>query len=186
MTDLYLVRHGETEWSRNGRHTSITDLDLTENGREQAESLRPRLNPDDFGLVLSSPRKRALRTAELAGFPDPVIDDDLAEWYYGQFEGLSSVEIRAQVPSWRIWTSHIPGGEQSDEVVERLSRVVNRVRFSGVERAIVFGHGHALRVLALTWVGVSIAHGGAFPLKTGSLSVLGYEKESSAILQWNL
>jgi len=185
MTDLYLVRHGETEWSRNGRHTSTTDLDLTEAGQVQAAGLRDRLNPADFGLVLCSPRLRARHTAELAGFDSPEIEPDLAEWDYGDFEGLTGVEIRTRVPSWRIWNSHVPGGEQAADIVARLNRVANRVRFSGVERAICFGHGHALRVLAMVWVGLDLAHGAALPLATGSLSVLGYEKESSAILHWN-
>jgi len=186
MTDLYLVRHGETEWSRSGQYTSVTDLDLTEAGCAQASGLRDRLDPADFGLVLCSPRLRARHTAELAGFGSPEIDHDLAEWYYGDFEGLTGVEIRQRVPSWRIWNSYVPGGEQADEVVARLTRVVNRVRFAGIDRAICFSHGHALRVLSMIWIGVDLAHGGALPLATGSLSVLGYEKESSAILHWNL
>jgi probable phosphoglycerate mutase len=185
MTDLYLVRHGETAWSRTGRHTSFTDIELTAQGRAEATALAARLDPAQFGLVLCSPRVRAQATAHLAGFPDPVIDEDLAEWNYGQFEGKTPAEIRAQVPGWRIWNYHVPGGEQAADVTARLGRVVDKVRFSGVDKAICFSHGHALRVLALLWIGVGVEHGGAFPLGTASLSVLGYEKETSAILRWN-
>jgi probable phosphoglycerate mutase len=186
MTDLYLVRHGETEWSKNGRYTSVTDLDLTEVGREQARCLHGKLHPEDFDLVLCSPRKRARETAELSGFTNYEVDEDLAEWYYGDQEGHTSKEMRKLVPGWRIWNSHVPGGEQQADVIARLSRVMNRVRFSGAERAICFGHGHALRVLALCWIDVPITHGGAFPLQTASVSVLGYEKESPALVHWNV
>jgi probable phosphoglycerate mutase len=186
VTDIYLVRHGETAWSLSGQHTSITELELTDDGVRQAESLHGVLNPDDFDLVLCSPRKRAQETARLAGFGHFEVDEDLAEWYYGDVEGRTSAEIRHLVPGWRIWTSHVPGGEQGTDVVERLSRVMNRVRFSGAERAICFGHGHALRVLALCWIGIDIAHGGAFPMQTATVSVLGYEKESPALVGWNM
>lgn len=128
MTELYLVRHGQTEWSSIGRHTSVTDLDLTETGEAQARALRTRLDPADFQLVLSSPRLRARRTAELAGFPDVEVDEDLAEWYYGDFEGLTSDQIREQHPGWRIWFNGCRGGESADQVRARLTRVVARVR----------------------------------------------------------
>jgi probable phosphoglycerate mutase len=186
MTDLYIVRHGETEWSKSGQYTSVTDLELTEHGREQAMGLRTLLNPADFDLVLCSPRKRARQTAELAGFEDYEIDDDLAEWYYGEQEGHTSDEMRKLVPGWRIWSSHVPGGEQQADVIARLSKVMNKVRFSGAERAICFSHGHASRVLAMCWIGVGIENGGAFPLQTASVSVLGYEKESPALVHWNV
>ena len=185
MTDLYLVRHGETEWSKAGRHTSVTDIDLTEKGVRQAESLRVTLNRADFGLVLCSPRLRARRTAALAGFSDPIIDDNLAEWVYGDYEGRTSAEIRAEVPGWRIWNSRIPGGETKVHVIARLSEVVTRVRESGVDKAICFAHGHSLRVLALCWLDIDIARGQSFQLETGSLSIVGYEKESPAIIRWN-
>ncbi len=185
MTLLYLVRHGQTEWSRTGRHTSVTDLDLTPSGVEQAERLASRLDPSDFGLVLSSPRLRARRTAELAGFTDYEVDDDLVEWNYGDFEGLTSDQIRERWPGWRIWFNGCPGGETSDEVRARLTRVVARVRNSGVERAICFGHGHASRVLALCWLDFPLIFGQSFPLEVASLSVLGREKESAAIIRWN-
>jgi probable phosphoglycerate mutase len=185
MTLLYLVRHGQTEWSRSGRHTSITDLDLTPEGEHQARTLHSQLDPDDFGLVLSSPRVRARRTAELAGFTDYEVEEDLAEWYYGDFEGLTSEEIREKRPGWRIWFNGCAGGESADEVRARLTRVVARVRASGVERAICFGHGHASRVLALCWLDFPIIFGQSFPLEVASLSILGREKESAAIIRWN-
>ena len=185
MTLLYLVRHGETEWSRSGRHTSVTDLDLTPRGVEQARSLRDRLDPDGFGLVLASPRLRAQRTAALAGFEHVETDDDLAEWHYGRYEGLTSAQIRQRAPGWRVWFNGCDGGESADDVRARLTRVVARVRASGVERAICFGHGHALRVLALAWLDFPVIFGQSFPLDVGSVSVLGQEKESPAVLRWN-
>lgn len=185
MTLLYLVRHGQTEWSRSGQHTSITELDLTAEGEAQARSLRGRLNPSDFQLVLCSPRLRARRTAELAGFEHYEVDDDLAEWYYGDFEGLTSPQIRQERPGWRIWFNGCEGGESSDEVRARLTRVVAKVRASGVDRAICFGHGHASRVLALCWLDFPIMFGQSFPLEVGSVSILGREKESPAIIRWN-
>jgi len=185
MTDLYLVRHGETAWSKSGQHTSLTDLDLTGRGIEQAKALRGRLNPADFGLALSSPRRRALQTAELAGFGYVEVDEHLAEWRYGDYEGRTSQQIREGVPGWRIWTHPCPGGETADQVKARLNRVVERVRTSGVERAVCFGHGHSLRVLALCWLGIDVRRGASFPLETATVSILGHEKESPAILKWN-
>lgn len=185
MTLLYLVRHGETEWSRSGRHTSVTDLDLTDRGGDQARSLRSRLDPKDFGLVLVSPRLRARRTAALAGFDRIETDDDLVEWDYGRFEGLTSIEIRQEYPGWRVWFNGCDGGESGEDVRARLTRVVARVRASGVDRAICFGHGHALRVLALAWLDFPVMFGQSFPLDVASVSVLGREKESPAVLRWN-
>lgn len=180
-----MVRHGQTAWSRDGRHTSITDLDLTDVGVEQAKALDDRLDREDFGLVLSSPRRRAQHTAELAGFGDFEVEPDLAEWYYGDFEGLTSVQIRERFPGWRIWFNGCPGGESSEQVRARLTRVVTRVRDSGVDKAICFAHGHALRVLALAWLDFPIIFGQSFPVDVASVSVLGREKESPAILRWN-
>lgn len=183
-TELWLVRHGETEWSRSGRHTSVTDLELTEHGVDQARELR--LRPADFDLVLSSPRRRARQTAEIAGFGDLVeVDENLVEWNYGDYEGLTTPQIREQVPDWRIWTHPMPNGETQRQVMERLGRVVSRVRESGADRAIAFAHGHSLRVLALAWLGLDITRGANFTLQTATVSVLGYEKESPALLRWN-
>ncbi len=186
MTLLYLVRHGQTEWSKSGQHTSFTDLDLTDVGVQQATGLRERLDPSEFGLVLSSPRLRARKTAALAGFSDPEITDDLAEWNYGDFEGKTSAEIRGQLhPGWRLWFNGCPGGETADQVRARLTRIVHRVRASGVDKAICFGHGHASRVLALCWLDFPLIFGQSFPLEVASVSILGKEKESWAVLRWN-
>lgn len=188
MTELYLARHGETTWSAGGRHTSVTDLELTENGVQQAESLRRVLDPDSFALILSSPRRRARQTAELAGFSgayQPEICEDLAEWYYGEYEGLTSDQIHVSNPGWTIFTHPTPGGETHGEVSERLDRVIERVRDSGVERAICFSHGHALRALAVRWLGLDLMWGAHFPLDTATLSILGEEKGKPAMLRWN-
>ena len=188
MTRLFLVRHGETEWSRSGQHTSITDLPLTERGQAQAEALRGHLDPQRFGLVLCSPRQRARRTAELAGFTaefEPETSEDLVEWAYGDYEGLTSSQIHASVPDWTIWTGTTPGGETPAEVTKRLTRVVERVRSSGVPEAICFGHGHALRALMLCWLGFDVRLGVQFPLDTSTVSILGEEKGQPALEQWN-
>lgn len=185
VTLLYLVRHGETEWSRSGRHTSVTDLDLTEVGVGQAQALRSRLDRSEFDLVLASPRLRAQRTAQLAGFDDFEVDEDLAEWDYGEYEGLTSAQIRRHHEGWRIWFNGCPGGETAEHVRARLTRVVARVRDSGVDKAICFAHGHALRVLALSWLDFPIIFGQSFPLNVATVSVMGQEKESWAVLRWN-
>lgn len=188
MTRLFIVRHGETEWSRSGRHTSVTDLELTEKGVEQARALRGHLDPPAFGLILSSPRRRARATAELAGFMaeyEPQVDDDLAEWAYGDYEGKTTDEIDDSAPGWTIWSHPTPGGETPKQVGERLDRVVDRVRGSNVERAICFGHGHALRALAMRWLGFDLTLGVHFPLDTSTVSVLGEEKAQPAIQRWN-
>jgi broad specificity phosphatase PhoE len=188
LTEVYLIRHGETEWSKSGQHTSITDLPLTENGIKQAESLRGHLKPDEFGLVLSSPRHRAIRTAELAGFTgehEPVIDEDLVEWNYGEYEGLTSPQIHESVPDWDIFTGITPGGETHDQVTTRLDRVVHRIQTSGVGRAICFGHGHALRAFTLRWLKFDVSLGVQFPLDTGTVSILGWEKGQPALQRWN-
>jgi broad specificity phosphatase PhoE len=185
MTELYLVRHGQTEWSRDGRHTSTTDLALTAAGREEAEAVRPRLAGTDFGLVLSSPRRRATETARLAGFADVETTEDLVEWDYGDYEGLTSATIREQVPGWTVWTHPSPGGESAEQVAVRLRRVVERVRASGVERAVCFGHGHASRALALLWLELPLERGDSFPLETGTVSVLGEHKGLPALRTWN-
>lgn len=184
---LYLVRHGETEWSLNGRHTGRTELELTETGIAQAAAVRPLLAGLDFGLVLCSPRRRAQHTADLAGFAgDYEIDPDLAEWDYGDYEGLTSVEIRKQRPDWRIWTHGVVGGETGEQVLTRLGRVVERVRRGDAARALCFGHGHSLRVLTLSWLGLDIGHGAMFGSETATVSVLGWEKETPAIRHWNV
>lgn len=186
--EVWLVRHGETEWSRDHRHTSTTDLPLTGVGEEVARSLAPRLKAVDFGLVLSSPRLRARRSAELAGFPSPELDPDLAEWNYGAYEGITTVEIRTTDPGWTVWTHPSPEGETGAEVANRLDRVVARVRehaLSDKRPALLFGHGHALRALTARWLGLDVTEGRLFRLDTATVSVLGYERDQPVIVRWN-
>lgn len=182
--EVWLVRHGETAWSRDGLHTSVTEVPLTDLGVEGARALRPRLAAGSFALVLASPRVRVLQTAELAGFPDPVVDEDLSEWAYGRYEGLTTDEIRASVPGWTVWTHPAPGGETAEQVAARLDRVVARIRAAEGD-ALVFGHSHALRALAARWIGLSAVDGRRFRLDPASISVLAHERESPVIRRWN-
>jgi probable phosphoglycerate mutase len=182
--ELWIVRHGETEWSRSGQHTSTTEVPLTEAGEAAARVIGDRLSGTDFDLVLTSPRDRARRTAELAGFPDAYVEDDLAEWAYGDYEGVTTAEIREQVPGWTVWTHPCPGGESAAEISRRLDRVVAKVRAHG-GRVLVFGHGHASRALAARWLEQPVAEGRLFRLDTATVSVLGYEHEFPAVARWN-
>ncbi|VXB13048.1 histidine phosphatase family protein [Nocardioides sp. AX2bis] len=184
MTRLWLVRHGETEWSRDGLHTSTTDLPLTGNGEETARSLAPRLAGESFALVLSSPRQRALRTAALAGFARPETTEDLAEWAYGDYEGVSTEEIRRTVPGWSVWSHPVPGGEDAAAVTERLDRVVARVREVDGD-VLAFAHGHSLRALAARWLGLEVRDGRLLRLDTATVSQLGFERENPVVLRWN-
>ncbi len=183
-TELWLVRHGETEWSRDSRHTSTTDLPLLPDGEMAARALAPRLGDVRFDMVRTSPRLRARRTAELAGFPDAGVDGDLAEWDYGRFEGLTTTQIRVSAPDWAIWTHGGPDGESVADVSERLDRLVARVRSHG-GRVLCFGHGHALRGLAARWIRQPVALGGSFTLGTASVSILGYDRLTPVIVRWN-
>jgi broad specificity phosphatase PhoE len=184
MNELWLVRHGATEWSESGRHTSTTDLPLLPDGEEVARSLRPRLAGTEFALVLTSPRRRARRTAELAGFPDAEVDEDLVEWDYGDYEGVTTKEIRTRVPGWTVWNQPVPGGETADAVSQRLDRVVARAQ--GVDGpTIAFGHGHALRALAARWLREPVALGQHLRLDTATVCRLGWEHESPVVLRWN-
>jgi len=184
-TEAYLVRHGATEWSTAGKHTSTTDLPLLPEGEEDARALAPRLAGASFDLVLTSPRLRARRTAELAGFPDAEVCDDLVEWAYGDYEGITTAEIRRTTdPTWSIWTGHTPGGEPAEAVTERLDRLVERLR--GVEGSVLlFGHGHALRALTARWLGLPVSEGRLLKLDTGTLSVLGDDRGQPVIVRWN-
>jgi broad specificity phosphatase PhoE len=182
--ELWVVRHGETEWSASGRHTSTTDVPLTPAGEEAARALGGQLAGTTFDLVLTSPRQRARRTAELAGFPDAEVDDDLTEWAYGDYEGVTTRTIRETVPDWTVWTHPSPGGETGAEVGRRLDSVVARVRAHG-GRVLVFGHGHASRVLAARWLAQPVEEGRFFRLDTGTVSVLGYEHEFPVVARWN-
>lgn len=184
MGDLWLARHGQTEWSVAGRHTSTSDLPLLPEGEEAARALGPRLAGVPFDLVLTSPRLRARRTAELAGFRGAEMDEDLAEWAYGDYEGVTTAEIQDRVPGWTIWTGTVPGGESAEQVGARLDRVVARVRAVDGD-TLVFGHGHALRALAARWLGLPVSEGRLLRLDTATVSVLGHEREDPVVLRWN-
>ena len=182
---LWIVRHGETEWSRSGQHTSVTDLSLTEAGEAGARTLVPVLAEVEFAQVLTSPRQRARHTAELAGFPDAEVDDDLAEWAYGDYEGLTTPQIHETDPDWTIWTHPSPGGETAAQVSERLDRVVARARAAD-GRTLVFAHGHALRALAARWLDLDVAEGRHFALDTSTISLLGIDRGTPVVRRWNV
>ncbi|MER7249667.1 histidine phosphatase family protein [Kribbella sp. NPDC000426] len=181
---VFLVRHGETEWSRSGRHTSVTDLPLTPEGERVAAGLKERLAGESFDLVLTSPRQRARRTAELAGYPDAEVDDDLVEWNYGDYEGITTAEIRKTVPGWTVWDDPVPHGETPAELTTRLDRVAARIAAVPGD-VLVFGHSHALRGLTARWLELDVTEGRHFVLNTATVSTLGWERGSPAILHWN-
>ena len=185
--ELWLVRHGETEWARLGRHTGRTDVPLTELGRQQATSLGRRLDGHRFGLVLTSPLSRARETAELAGFAGVArLDPDLMEWDYGSLEGRETVDIRESYPGWTIWRGPWPGGETIADVATRADRIVARVRADATAGdALVFAHGHLLRVLVARWLGLEPTAGGWFALDTATISVLGWERGAPVVQTWN-
>jgi broad specificity phosphatase PhoE len=185
---LTLVRHGDTEWSMNGRHTGWTDIPLVASGRRQAEMLGARLAGRSFGLVLSSPLSRALDTCRLAGFGAAVATDpDLREWNYGDLEGLTTDQIRSSIPGWTIWAGPVPGGEAAGEVGQRADRVIEKALSGAGEggRVAIFAHGHFLRVLAARWLGLAAEQGALFELATATLSRLGWERERRVIELWN-
>ena len=181
------MRHGETEWTRSGRHTGRSDIPLTDLGRQQAEALARRLAGHRFALVLTSPRSRAVETAQLAGFGDSVVvDPDLREWDYGAFEGRTTPEIRTEIPDWSIWTGPWRGGETLDEVAARADQVIERCLDPSVEGdALLFAHGHFLRILAARWIGLSAISGRSFALGTATVGILGWERRSRVIETWN-
>ncbi|MGP0037547.1 MAG: histidine phosphatase family protein [Solirubrobacteraceae bacterium] len=182
---IVLVRHGETEWSRSGQHTSRTDLPLLEEGRERAVALGPLLAKWEFSLVLTSPLRRARETSELAGYGDrAVVCEDLREWNYGECEGLTTPQIRERDPSWSLWTDGCPGGEQPAEVGARADKVLERMSGAGGD-AVAFAHGHILRVVTARWLQMEVAAGSRFALETGSLSVLGFERETQVLQLWS-
>jgi probable phosphoglycerate mutase len=187
---LLLVRHGETEWSRLGRHTGRTDLALTPRGELQASSLEPLLVREATALVLVSPLERARRTADLAGLARSGsydIDDDLVEWDYGEYEGLTTAEIRERAPGWTIWTQPCPGGETSAHVSQRCDRVVTRVLEAlGRGDVVVVAHGHLLRSLASRWLGLPVSGGAGLELGTAALCVLGEQYDARTIVRWNI
>jgi broad specificity phosphatase PhoE len=182
---VYLIRHGETEWSLSGQHTGLTDISLTENGRNVAKRLKPLLATKKFALVLTSPLKRALETCELAGFSDRYeIDCDLLEWNYGEYEGLTPQQIHSFRPGWLIFTDGCPGGESPEEVETRVDRVITKVR--AVEGHVaLFAHGHVLRTLAARWLGLPVSLGCHFLLDPATLNIMSYYRGLPAVKQWN-
>ena len=183
--NVFVIRHGETAWSLNGRHTGTTDIPLTDNGRRLAERLRPVLARNAFRLVLCSPMQRARDTCELAGVGNTaVIDADLVEWNYGDYEGLTPMQIHEIVPGWLIFRDGCPGGEAPEQVGARVDRVIARARAADGD-VVMFAHGHVLRVLVARWIGLPVDVGKHFVLDTGALCVLGYYREIPVVRTWN-
>jgi broad specificity phosphatase PhoE len=182
---IYLIRHGDTEWAKNGRHTGLTDIPLTDAGREQAGFLLPIFEDVKFARIFSSPLQRALETAKLAGLSSRVeVDKELLEWDYGDYEGLTTKQIRDRVPGWSVWTHPCPKGETIDQISQRADRIVAKLRSIDGNVAI-FSHGHFLRVLVCRWIDLSPDHGSRLLLGTSTLSILGYENEAPVIKTWN-
>jgi len=186
MSELWLIRHGETEWSLSGAHTGRTDLPLTAAGERKARGLQARLAGREFALVLTSPLQRARRTCELAGYGAIAQDDpDLMEWDYGAYEGRTTADIHRDRPDWSLFRDGVPGGEAIDHVAARARRVIARAVAAGGDAAL-FGHGHILRILAACWLDFAPAAGEHFALGTAGMGVLGYEHETRVIARWNI
>jgi broad specificity phosphatase PhoE len=186
--EIVLARHGDTEWSHTGRHTSITDVPLTALGREQARRLgarfAERFGGIEFASVFTSPRRRARGTCELAGFEQAVVLDDLVEWNYGAYEGRTTEEIRRDVPDWTIFSHGAPGGESVEDVTARADRVIDFVTRSDGP-VVLFSHGHFLRALGARWISLAAADGARLGLDTATLSALGHEREERVLWTWN-
>ena len=183
--ELWLVRHGETEWSKSGQHTGRTDIELTEAGRANARALAARLVGRQFSRVLTSPLRRAAETAALAGFGSGAERvEDLMEWDYGEEEGITTLEIRKNRPGWTVWHEGPVGGETVWDVGARTDRVIELVRATGGP-VLAFTHGHLARVLGARWIGLSAVEGHKLKLSTAAISVLGYDREVPAIVRWN-
>lgn len=186
MSEIVLVRHGETEWSASGRHTGRTDVPLTARGERQAKAVIPLLDGRDFALVLSSPLQRAVRTAEIAGLPSAELDPDLQEWDYGAYEGLTTAEIRERRPGWFLWRDGVPDGETLAEVGARADRAISRARLALPDGDVaVVAHGHFLRVLGARWVRLDPSCGAHLALDTATVSALGFEHAEPVIRHWN-
>ncbi len=182
---VVLVRHGETGWSASGRHTGRTDVPLTAEGERRAAALVGRLPVDRSATVLTSPLARAADTARLAGFDTVERCDDLLEWDYGEAEGLTTAEIREERPGWDVWTGEVRGGETVADVGARADRVIARCRALDGD-AVLVGHGHLMRVLGVRWLGLSADHGRGFLLDAAHWAVLGWERETPAVVSWNV
>jgi probable phosphoglycerate mutase len=184
--EIWLIRHGETEWSRSGAHTGRTDLPLTSEGERRAVHLRSVLAGQAFDLVLTSPLQRARRTCELAGFGrQAILEPNLVEWDYGAYEGKSTEQIRQVRPEWSLFRDGVPGGETLEQVAARTQMVIDRIGTSGGNSVALFAHGHVLRILTACWLELAPAAGARFALSTAGVSVLGYEHEVSVIDRWN-
>jgi broad specificity phosphatase PhoE len=182
----FLVRHGETEWSLARRHTGRTDLPLLPEGAVQAESLEDRLGGHEFALVLTSPLLRARETSRLAGWGDRAeVDPDLAEWDYGDYEGMTTAEILAEDPDWDLFAHGATGGETPLDVGRRADRVIARIRATDGD-VLCFAHGHLLRVLGARWLGLTPSEGRSFTLDPASISILGWERSHPVVMRWNL
>ena len=185
MGELWLIRHGETAWSRSGQHTGRTDIPLTEQGERQAVLLGRRLAGREFALVLTSPLQRARETCRLAGYDGAAREEpDLREWDYGVYEGRTTGEIRQEAPGWTIWSAAVRDGESAEEVGARGDRIIARCAEVGGDVAL-FAHGHVLRILAARWLGLLASGGRYLALDAASLSVLGHEHEQRVIRSWN-
>jgi len=185
--EIWLIRHGETQWSRSGQHTGRTDIPLTDRGREQARALVPLLTAQRFDAVLSSPMTRALETCRLAGLGDVVQQEPaLREWDYGEYEGLTTPEIRTRAPGWTVWSGPVPRGESLEQIDARAKSLIDRLAGMMPARIALFSHAHFLRALTGCWVSDSAALGAHFALDTASISVLGFDREQRAVLRWNL
>ncbi len=183
--ELWLIRHGETEWSLSGAHTSRTDVPLTARGEERAEKIRDYLAHRSFRLVLTSPLQRARQTCRVAGYSDVAqIEENLREWDYGVYEGRTTAEIRKDQPGWSIWDSPVPEGEAVEHVAQRTQKVIDRGLACG-GRVALFAHAHVLRILAATWLGLPARDGRLLALGTGSVSTLGFERETRVLSTWN-
>jgi len=183
---VFLVRHGETEWSLSGQHTGVTDIPLTEKGRNVAKQWKPILSEEKFALVLTSPLRRARETCELAGLSDrSEIEPDLIEWNYGEYEGLTPAQIHAKRPGWMVFTDGSPGGESPEQVESRIDRVISRVRHTDGHVAL-FSHGHLLRAFVARWIDLRVSDGQRFLLDTATLCVLSCYRDIPAIKRWNV
>ena len=184
-SQIALVRHGQTEWSMNGRHTGTTDIPLTDHGRDEARAAAPLVRSLDVDRVRCSPLQRARETCDLLELGlEPVIDPDLVEWDYGAYEGVTTKEIRETVPGWTVWFGGCPDGETPDEVAARVDRVIAEAREAG-GTTLVVAHGHVLRVLTARWLGLAPQDGRFFRLDTATVSLLGWERECPVVLRWN-
>lgn len=183
---LWLLRHGETAWSTSGKHTGLSDVPLTSDGERLAGELQPRLAGLRLGLVLTSPLQRAWQTAELAGFRQAIVEPDAVEWDYGEYEGLTTEQIRRSAPGWSVFSDGAPGGESPTAVCARADAVIERVRASGSENSLLVSHSHFLRLLTARWLGLAPQLGHHFIIGTGKVCTLGWDRDTPAVLAWSI